>query len=77
MVSLVDVANTGNRLETLKELRQLLAKRLDESCTDRDMASLSRRLMQCCSEIEKLESESDQNRDNALQRVRDKISGRH
>jgi len=60
--NLIDAAKTGNRLETLKALRSLLSERLQESGSDRDIASMSRRLMQCLTEIEELEKERDESK---------------
>ena len=53
--SLTEAAQSGDRLATLIALRDLLAVRLDNGASDRDVASLSRRLMQTIAEIEELE----------------------
>ena len=52
---LIEAAQTGDRLETLIALRNLLAEKLQNTDSGRDVASMSRRLMQCVSEIETLE----------------------
>lgn len=52
---LITAARSGDRLETLIALRDLLAERLQNTESSRDISSMSRRLMQCISEIETLE----------------------
>lgn len=52
---LIEAAKSGDRLETLIALRDLLAERLQNTNSSRDISSMSRRLMQCISEIETLE----------------------
>ena len=73
---LVDATATGDRLETLIALRDLLARRLQESGSDRDIASMSRRLMQCISEIETLEKVKDikSNSKFDLKKLREELS---
>lgn len=53
---LVTATATGDRLESLIALRDLLAARLQTSKSDRDIAAISRRLMQCLAEIEELKN---------------------
>ena len=53
--NLVEAAEGGDRLETLIALRDLLADKLQNTTSSRDISSMSRRLMQCISEIEVLE----------------------
>ena len=60
---IVRAAKSGDRLETLIALRDLLAERLKTSDSDRDIASMSRRLMQCVEEIEELQKELDAKND--------------
>lgn len=55
MNNLIKAADSGDRLETLKELRHLLAERLNACESNRDIASMSKRLMDCIEEIEMLE----------------------
>lgn len=52
---LIGAAKSGDRLETLIALRDLLAERLQRTESSRDISSMSRRLMQCVNEIETLE----------------------
>lgn len=54
---LVTATADGDRLESLIALRDLIAERLQKSNSDRDTASMSRRLMQILEEIEALERE--------------------
>ncbi len=54
-MDLITAAKSGDRLETLKALRDLLAEQLQNSGSGRDVASMSRRLMQTVAEIETLE----------------------
>lgn len=54
---LIEAAKSGDRLRTLIALRDLLAERLQNTQSSRDISSISRRLMQCVSEIEILERE--------------------
>lgn len=53
--SLSGVAATGDRLATLKHLRQTLAEVIDEGPPPRDLAALSRRLQVVLEEIAELE----------------------
>ena len=52
---LISAAKSGDRLKTLIALRDMLAERLQHTESSRDISSMSRRLMQCISEIEVLE----------------------
>ena len=54
---LITATADGDRLESLIALRDLIAERLQRSNSDRDTASMSRRLMQILEEIEALERE--------------------
>lgn len=54
-LDLIEAAKSGDRLETLIALRDLLAERLQHTESSRDISSMSRRLMQCVSEIETLQ----------------------
>lgn len=61
---LITAAKSGDRLETLIALRDLLAERLQNTTSGRDVASMSRRLMQAVAEIEtleKLKTEAEEN----------------
>ena len=74
MGKLKEAADSGDRLQTLIELRQLLADRLETSRSDRDIASMSRRLMQVCVEIEKLEKDKAAHKNDQLAKIRRQIS---
>lgn len=52
---LIEAAQSGDRLLTLIALRDLLAERLQTTTSSRDIASMSRRLMQAIAEIEIIE----------------------
>lgn len=52
---LIESTASGDRLETLIALRDLLAEKLQHTASSRDISAMSRRLMQCISEIELLE----------------------
>lgn len=54
---LSEATKSGDRLRTLIALRDLLADKLQNTASTRDIAAISRRLMQCVSEIETLEKE--------------------
>ncbi len=55
--NLEQIANKGDDLETLKALRQKLARTIDESNSGRDISSLSRQLQIVMSQITELEEE--------------------
>lgn len=57
-MGLVEAADGGDRLTTLKELRHLVAKSLVECGSTRDVAALARRLQGILEEIERIESNS-------------------
>ena len=61
---LITAAQDGDRLETLIALRDLLASKLQTTQSTRDIAALSRRLMQAISEIELLEKQKQYEREN-------------
>lgn len=71
---IVAAARSGDRLETLIALRDLLAERLNTSQSDRDIASMSRRLMQCCTEIEALQKERDAKKNDRVEDMRKRIN---
>lgn len=62
MGKLYDAAAGEDRLAVLIELRNLLANRLDKCDSDRDIAALSRQLVQVTAEIEEI-------RKNTVQKV--------
>ena len=47
-------AKSDNRIDALIELRNLIAKRLDQGVSDRDLAALSRQLVQVTAEIDEI-----------------------
>ena len=57
MGKLIDAAASGDRLQGLKELRDMISLRLETTNSARDIASLSLRLMQCYEEIQAIEDE--------------------
>lgn len=62
MGKLYDAAAGEDRLSVLTELRNLLAARLEECNSDRDIAALSRQLVQVTAEIDEI-------RKNTVQKV--------
>ena len=70
MNNLIMAADSGDRLETLKALRHLLAARLDKCESNRDVASMSKRLMDCIEEIEELEKKKDESEHDQLEEFR-------
>ncbi|MBK7822834.1 MAG: hypothetical protein IPJ61_17670 [Tessaracoccus sp.] len=61
MLSIVDAAADGDRLGELRALRLILARSVNSDETPaRDLASLSRRLMEVGREVEELEAISSQ-----------------
>ena len=73
---LIHATESGDRLETLIALRDLLAERLQKSNSDRDIASMSRRLIQCVTEIEEIEAQRDIKKSGAfnIEEFRRKLS---
>jgi len=51
----ITTVKSGDRLKSLISLRNLLAERLQNAGSSRDIASISRRLMQCIEEIDALQ----------------------
>ena len=56
-MSITKAAKTEDRLKALIELRNLIAKRLDEGPHNRDLAALSRQFVQVTAEIDALRAE--------------------
>ena len=77
-MTLVDIADKGDPLETLKRLRHDLAEAIDNSNSGRDIAALSRQLQMVMISISDLEEQKDNTseeiedliRSNSLKRVR-------
>ena len=61
MGKLLDAVRGGDERRTLEELRDVVATSLENECSPRDMAALSKRLMEICREIKALPSEEDVN----------------
>ena len=79
-MNLVEIADQGNDLETLKQLRHKIAQTIDESKSGRDIASLSRQLQKVMDAIKELEALEKANAEDTIldivrrkkaQRVRD------
>lgn len=61
--SVATAARSGDRIATLRCLRNRIAAQVQNKNTPpRDLASLSKRLMEIMSEIEQLEAQTDQTR---------------
>lgn len=56
-MNLAQIADEGNDLETLKQLRHKIAETIDESNSGRDIAALSRQLQIVMQQITVLEAE--------------------
>lgn len=54
---LITATKSGDRLETLIALRDLLAEKLQNTASARDVSAMARRLMQCVAEIEAIDKE--------------------
>lgn len=59
MGKLLNASESGDRLKTLKELRDMLAGWLENSSSDRDKAALTRQFVYVLAEIEEIESTGD------------------
>lgn len=55
-MNIVEAAVAGDRLETLKALRERIAQQIDGCESGRDMASLSKRLIEVMDEIDLIQS---------------------
>ena len=66
MGKLLDAVRGGDERRTLEELRDVVATSLENECSPRDMAALSKRLMEICREIKALPSEEDVNPVDAM-----------
>lgn len=55
MATLASAARSGDKLSTLKQLRDQIAKSIQDSDSGRDIAALSKRLMEVMDEIELLQ----------------------
>lgn len=64
MSELADVAARGDRLETLRALRDRLAREIDLTASARDVAALSNRLTDVLQQIEDLTHDDEEERDD-------------
>lgn len=55
MATLASAARSGDKLSTLKKLRDQIAMSIQDSDSGRDIAALSKRLMEVMDEIERLQ----------------------
>lgn len=72
MDNLVSATKSGDRRRTLIALRDRIAATIDSCESGRDMAALSKRLMEVMDEIDSMPSEVDE--DTPLARARKKIA---
>lgn len=59
MANLIDAARSGDRRETLEALRDKLAASIQDCESGRDVAALSKRLMEVMAELDALPERSD------------------
>lgn len=72
-MNLVQIADKGNDLETLKQLRHKIAETIEESKSGRDIAALSRQLQKVMISISEIEErERINSEDTILEIVRKK-----
>ena len=75
---LITATREGDRRETLEALRDLLAERVQNAKSDRDVASMSRRLMQCISEIEEIDRKRESEKaENPISDMQARVFGKH
>lgn len=60
MGTIENAARSGSRIESLIQLRNRLAERLDKCQSDRDLAALSRQFVQVTAEIEMIEGNKEE-----------------
>lgn len=70
--NIINFADQGDKIQTLKALRHKLAETIEQSDSGRDIAALSRQLREVMEEIETLERETSNAKITALDRVRAK-----
>lgn len=73
---LVTITATGDRLQALIALRDYLAENLQRTASTRDIAAISRRLMQCMEEIENLEKKKHQEENSTLNMLKFQALGK-
>ena len=66
---ILETATRGDQLETLKTLRNKLAKTLDETHSARDIAPLAKRLSDTLADIARLEDERGKNSGSVLDEI--------
>lgn len=76
MTDIIKAADSGDKLTLLKALRDKLAETLQESRSGRDIAALTKRLVDVAAEIEELEKinkiRNPKSKHDALKRMCDK-----
>lgn len=75
MGKLADAAKTNNRRDTLIALRDQLANAIDKCESGRDMAALSKRLMEVMGELDSIPDPESKNK-NPAQQARDRVRNR-
>ena len=61
MGKLLDAVRSGDERRSLEELRDVVATTIEDGCSPRDMAALSKRLIEICADLKALPSEDDVN----------------
>ena len=69
MAKLLNAVQSGDKRQTLVELRDEIAQTIESCESGRDMAALSKRLMEVIEEIESIDARSAEE-DNPLKRAR-------
>ena len=65
-------AKSGDRLETLIQLRDFLAKKLEKTESDRDISAMSHRLMQITAEIDEIKKSTGK-KVTSIEEMRQKV----
>ena len=69
MADLVSAAKSGNRRETLEALRDKIAASIQDCESGRDVAALSKRLMEVMGELDDLPKQSEEDELAELQAI--------
>ena len=69
-MKLVETAQNGDHLETLKALREVLAETIESTSSARERATLALQLRMVLSEIDELEQDRKQNDDEISELLR-------
>lgn len=72
MPSLIDAVSTNDRRKTLEALRGTLAETIDNTESGRDIAALSKRLMEVMAELDALPDPLSEK--NPLQRQQERVA---